>query len=430
MFQSASSVVLSTQTISPLPSDLRSGLIVASVFGFISFFTSLGLFALLAYRFIRWRQKHQRFPNQFLFLILNLAFADIQQSLAFLLNVKWLGSNGIFIGNNTCFAQGWFVSTGDLASGVWCLAIGLHTFADLILNFRLSAGKFVGLVASLWTFIYACAVIGIAMHPKDYYVRAGAWCWVNEKYDNERLYLHYLWIFIAEFSVVIIYAAMFVLLHYRIRTHAIPTAESSHARRAAKYMVIYPIVYVFCTLPLASMRMASMSHDPMTFTALTAAGAIITSNGWLDVLLYTLTRRVLLLSNADADSALDEKRGLDTFAFRPDYGWGTTTTITALKMKGGNHHTHHPSKSSRSGSRAMTRLGSRQGSEEELWRHHQGSGVGVEGPGVTKETVVQVRSEPMELTEFAGMGYMKEIERTSSFDSAQEEKLPPLARIE
>lgn len=175
MFQSPSHVVSLNSTLSPLPSDLRTGLIVVSVFGYLSFFSSVGLFIILAYRILRWRQKYQRFPNQFLFLIFNLALADIQQSLAFLLNSSWLAQNGVFVNSSTCFAQGWFVSTGDLASGVWCLAIGVHTFADLILNFRLTTGKFVAVIASLWTFVYACAIIGVAMHPKDYYVRAGAW---------------------------------------------------------------------------------------------------------------------------------------------------------------------------------------------------------------------------------------------------------------
>ncbi|KAI9677800.1 MAG: hypothetical protein M1822_008112 [Bathelium mastoideum] len=442
MFQSDSETVLAPNTIAPLPSDLRAGLVVTTVFGFVSFFSSICLFGILTYRMLRWRRKHQRFPNQFLFLIFNLALADIQQSLAFLLNSSWLTKNGIFVGHSACFAQGWFVSTGDLASGVWCLAIGVHTFADLIHDFRLSTGKFVAAVAGLWTFIYACAIIGIVMHPTDYYVRAGAWCWISAKYDSERLYLHYLWIFIAEFGVVFLYAGqsfsgvlyvskpsmlhcpdatMFVLLHYRIRTHVISTAESSHARRAAKYMVIYPIVYVFCTLPLASMRMASLRHDPLTFTALTAAGGIITSNGWLDVLLYTLTRRVLILSDSDASSALDEKRGLDTFAYRPDREWGTTTTITALKVpKIKGHHGSRHSKGSKTGQRAITRLGSRQGSEEELWHDEMGARG---GPGVKKETVVQVRSEPMELTELNGIGYIKELERSSSFDTDKDEKL-------
>ena len=203
--------------------------------------------------------------------------------------------------------------------------------------------------------------------------------------------------------LLILATAMFVLLHYRIRTHVIPSAETDHARRAARYMVIYPIVYVFCTLPLASMRMASIAGNSVSFTALSAAGAMITSNGWLDVLLYTLTRRVLVLSDADADEKLDQLRGLDTFAFRPDKEWGTTTTITALnapKLKG-QHAQHHP-KGSKGGSRhAIARLASRHGSEEELWQHHLG---GVGSPGVKKETTVQVRSEPMEMTNFAGYG--------------------------
>ena len=168
--------------------------------------------------------------------------------------------------------------------------------------------------------------------------------------------------------------------------------------------------------------MASMRGDPMTFAALTAGASMITSNGWLDVLLYTLTRRILVLSNADADSDLGEKRGLDTFAFSPDKGWGTTTTITALKVpKFKGQHAQHPSKTSKNGSRTLARLVSRQGSEEELWQAQLGAAG---APGVTKETEVHVRSEPMELSDFEGTGnIMKESERSLSFDMDRDEKM-------
>ncbi|KAI9708759.1 MAG: hypothetical protein M1820_003714 [Bogoriella megaspora] len=414
MIQSGASVVSGSRTLSPLPQDLRVGLTVVTVFGFLSFVPSVVLICLLTYRIVRRGIKYNRFPNQFLFLIFNLILADIKQSIAFLLNAEWLAQNSITVGGNTCFAQGWFISTGDLASGVWCLAIGFHTLADIVWNLRLDNRVFMALVAGLWTFIYACAVIGIAIHPSDYYVRAGAWCWVNAKYTDERLWLHYLWIFIAEFGVVIIYSAMFAILHYRIRTHQIAPAQASHARRASKYMVIYPIVYVVCTLPIASMRMATMRHSFVPFSALTAGGALITSNGWLDVLLYTITRRVLILSKPDAESSLDEKRGLDTFAFGgPGSEWGTTTTITALKAKNALHTGKLVKNESR------RKAPSRQGSREELWSKGQDkSGT----PGVKAETVVHVRSEPMELHNFAGTGYIRSDERSMSFDIEKDEK--------
>ena len=52
-------------------------------------------------------------------------------------------------------------------------------------------------------------------------------------------------------------------------------------RRALKYMVIYPIAYVCCTLPLAGGRMAAMTGVRIGFPYYCLAGAAITSCGWI-----------------------------------------------------------------------------------------------------------------------------------------------------
>jgi hypothetical protein len=59
-------------------------------------------------------------------------------------------------------------------------------------------------------------------------------------------------------------------------------------------MIIFPVVYVCCTLPLAAGRMAAMTGMMIPYWWFCVAGAAITSNGWLDVLLYVMTRRVLV----------------------------------------------------------------------------------------------------------------------------------------
>jgi hypothetical protein len=154
------------------------------------------------------RRKGEVFTNdaKFIILIFNLVFADIQQSIAFLLNAQWLQSNAIDVHTSTCWAQGWFVSTGDLASGVFTFAIAIHSFLDIVHDFRLGHRTFLASIVLLWVFVYACAIIGVALHPADFYMRAGAWCWINTKYIKERLWLHYFWIIIAEFGTVVVYS--------------------------------------------------------------------------------------------------------------------------------------------------------------------------------------------------------------------------------
>src|SRR5271155_319496 len=117
-----------SQTLSPLPPVLSQGLIAVSTFGFLSFFFSTSLCVFLTYRLFLWRRKSgsQAPTNQFLVLIYNLVLADIQQSVAFLLNVSSLQHNALEVGTRTCWAQGWFISTGDLASSALIFAIAVH----------------------------------------------------------------------------------------------------------------------------------------------------------------------------------------------------------------------------------------------------------------------------------------------------------------
>lgn len=163
--------------LSPLPSVVRQGLTAASTVAFISFFCSTGLFSFLSYRLWTWRRRsavHE--TNQFLILIYNLLFADIQQSLAFLINVTALKNDAVEVGTSTCWAQGWFISTGDLASSIFITAIAVHTFMSICRSYRLPTFYFYAAIGALWAFVYFATLIGIGVHAGDqYYVRAGAW---------------------------------------------------------------------------------------------------------------------------------------------------------------------------------------------------------------------------------------------------------------
>lgn len=59
-------------------------------------------------------------------------------------------------------------------------------------------------------------------------------------------------------------------------------------------MVMYPAVYVILTLPIAVGRMVAMTGTPMPDVFFVIAGSLLTSCGWIDALLYALTRRILV----------------------------------------------------------------------------------------------------------------------------------------
>jgi hypothetical protein len=175
------SLVTDPGTLDPLPSEVHRGLTAVTVLAALSLVTSSVLFFNLSHKIFRHYLRSRRstkeatHPNQFVLLIWNLLLADIQQSCAFIINGHWLSQNAIHVGSTACWAQGWFVSTGDLASGVWALAIGLHTFLAVVFNYQLPMRGFYAISITLWVFVYVMAVIGIGIYGDSLYVRAGAW---------------------------------------------------------------------------------------------------------------------------------------------------------------------------------------------------------------------------------------------------------------
>ena len=110
-----------------------------------------------------------------------------------------------------------------------------------------------------------------------------------------------MWVFSVEFGTIIIYAHVFLHLRKRLQTirevgvHR-SAGNKERLSQAARYMILYPIIYIVLTLPIASGRMAAMAGNKLPVAFYGVAGSFLTSCGWLDTLLYTLTRRVFIKS--------------------------------------------------------------------------------------------------------------------------------------
>ncbi|KAI0136187.1 G protein-coupled glucose receptor regulating Gpa2-domain-containing protein [Xylariales sp. AK1849] len=361
-----------SDTLSPLPDSHRSGLTAVAAFGFLSFIATSTLFLYLTYKLLRWHlnpsyepsdrrlnaatdlslglsqghfsqskavphpvEPHSRRKtaaprktlNQFLLLVYNLLFAEMQQSVAFLLNTSWATSDGIFVGTSTCWAQGWFVSVGDLAVSCFITAIAVHTYLTVIRGYRPPQWAMYVTIGSLWIFVYVLGIMGIWITNNGragggLYVRAAAWCWMNVEYENLRLWLHYFWIFLCLGITSSLYGLIFFSLRRQNHSNG-PLARShtsgltGNARVTSKAggkhpgFLIYPLIYVLCTAPLALGRIAAMSGRHVSVTYFCLAGAMIASNGWLDVILFSWTRSSIIFA-ATPDSA---DAGLDTFTF-------------------------------------------------------------------------------------------------------------------
>src|SRR4051794_41072580 len=111
--------------IDPLPLIQREGLIAISIMAFLSLIATATLLAFITFRLIFWRSSYKRYIgyNQYIILIYNLILADFQQSLAFILNLRWILTDKIESGTPACFLQGFWLQVGDPGSGLFVLAI-------------------------------------------------------------------------------------------------------------------------------------------------------------------------------------------------------------------------------------------------------------------------------------------------------------------
>lgn len=139
---------------------------------------------------------------------------------------------------------------------------------------------------------------------------------------------------------IVVYATIFVTI-YR-RSHSEPASPKIYGpakANAMPLMIVYPAIYTICTSPLAAGRIASLVHKDVPLSYYCIAGAMIACNGWLDVLMYTFTRRAIIFGDV-----ADDKIGLDTYIFT-GYGMAGMGVVTTIEGGSGfedSDSTHRP----------------------------------------------------------------------------------------
>ncbi|KAJ5281779.1 hypothetical protein N7478_007151 [Penicillium angulare] len=377
----------------PLEGSDRSLFIAMGVIALFSLGSTLGLLSFLTYRFIYWQRyyKHPLAHNQYVVLIYNLLLVDLQQAIAFTISLYWASRGSVHFGEAACYLQGWWIQTGDPGSGLFVLAIAFHTGFVVIRGRQLSFRAFVYCVIGLWVFILILGFIPVGLYGHDVFVISEAnWCWLSPKYENERLWGHYIWIFLAEFGTLVLYAIMFIYLRRRMQQAKMlrrGQQESLHRlNRVVIYMVIYPLVYLVMSLPLAAGRMASENGDSPSKTYFGVAGCLMALSGVVDVTVYTLTRRHLLIDTEH--STTDRNYDNNT-----DSQWQTNITTNAGTRSRKGFKMGMGSKFRRStGADKDARSSPFDGSTEDIVGKND---MEMSNFGVYQETTIEISHEPV-----------------------------------
>ncbi|KAJ5399526.1 hypothetical protein N7465_010015 [Penicillium sp. CMV-2018d] len=292
---------LGANVIDPLPPTQRKGLIAVSAVASVSLVAICLVLFFLTYRFIFWRRYYRRYIgyNQYIVLVYNLAIADLIQGLGFIISLRWIATNSIHASDASCFMQGIWLQAGNPMSGVFVFAISVFTFLHIVLDFQLGHRKFVGVIIGLWMFGVLMVVIPIATVSRYVWFPSVAWCWITTQHPALRLWTHYFWIFAAQFLTLLLHAIMFIHLQRRIADcvalGGFNTDSLRRLKRVNSSMVLYPVVYITLTLPLAVGRMASTAGHNPSATYFCVAGSMMALSGLCDTILYTLTRKNSIL---------------------------------------------------------------------------------------------------------------------------------------
>ncbi|KAH8658024.1 G protein-coupled glucose receptor regulating Gpa2-domain-containing protein [Xylariales sp. PMI_506] len=312
--------------------QVHTGLIAIGCLASLSVLLTSSLLAFITWRMIVWRSHYTSFigRNQSIVLIYQLILADFLQSLGFVVSFHWASNREIIGPDGVCFAQGWLIQLGDVASGFFVLSIAVHTTFQLVFSHRLTYKTFIACILGVWTLAMLLTSLAPIIGGRYIFLNAGIWCWISSEHDNLRLLLHYLWIFIVQFGSILVYVIGFYYIYRTKKSVAlmlkIRTTQDS-LQRAATAMLAYALAYTLLTLPLAVGRMAAMSGNTLPDSYYIFAGALFTSSGWVDTCLYALTRRTLLFEELHVNEQKPKDRL--TRGTRPFVRQASTESILA-----------------------------------------------------------------------------------------------------
>jgi hypothetical protein len=74
------------------------------------------------------------------------------------------------------------------------------------------------------------------------------------------------------------------------------TSSLRRLNQVINYMILYPVVYITLTLPIAIGRMATVNGHTPSVTYFCVAGSLIALSGLCNTLLYTFARKSSILA--------------------------------------------------------------------------------------------------------------------------------------
>ncbi|GAA5862297.1 hypothetical protein JCM1840_001713 [Sporobolomyces johnsonii] len=257
-------------------------------------------------------------------LFVQLIFADLLQALGFMLNYDWVRRGALPPASHPtglCITQALLIEIGDLSSAFSSLLICVNLFVLLVLHKQVPMRFLVAGSVLQWAAIGILTGIGPSLKRDGtpFYGAAGGWCWMSIVYESERLWLHYLWVFLVAATELVLYAIIAYKLNPRGHSSAtnLPTPST-----LSKTMLLFPAIYIFTILPLSIMRCAAMAGRDWPVQTQLAGGAVFTLSGAADCMIYATTRRLVSFNQGGSSDpgSSGPKTGLSSMFKRRQHG--------------------------------------------------------------------------------------------------------------
>jgi len=300
--------------------EQRAGVSILTAASAISLFSVVGLLVVLGFS----AYKTYRIPNiprymrtHVMAYFISLLLCDAISAVGSLMNGAWVGEGGIRL-NALCTAQGALKNTGNVGTALWSMVIAIHTFTLLVLKWRSNDYTLYATLFVVWSFIGLVVIIGPSAVQNlaskgPYFGISGYWCWITDGYSVQRVALEYIWMFISAFVSLVMYSAVF----FSLRGNLVVSGGQFRFRRKgstwqpktgkngvdgqttvlAKHMLMYPLLYTGLILPIAICRFMTWAGHAVSFEFTIFADTVFLLSGFVNVVLFTATRRIIPLTD-------------------------------------------------------------------------------------------------------------------------------------
>ncbi|RDX54293.1 hypothetical protein OH76DRAFT_1398612 [Lentinus brumalis] len=294
------------------PGESR-GVMILSVISCISATAVGGL--LLAIALSAWNTRKSSSSKLFVrshvaLYFISMLLCEVAQTVGSIMSIRWVNQSAVSY-EPYCTVQGVVKHISDVGTAYWSMVIAMNTFWILFLRWQLRRYVLICAVLIGWSAIGAIISAGPAALQRTptgpFYAISGYWCWISDEYASERITLDYMIMFLSALFSFLMYTLIFlrlrgnILLHgHRITVRFRPDASMSapksvdtHVINIAKGMLLYPVAYTILLLPIAACRFAEWTGHTVPFAVTIASDAVFLLSGFVNVVLFLTTRRVL-----------------------------------------------------------------------------------------------------------------------------------------